>query len=103
VSFTLSEPGAVRFTVERPGKGRKVSGRCVKQRAANRRRPACKLWSALKGSAARAGLKGANRVTFRGRMGGKTLKPGSYRLIVRVTDAAKNASKPKALPFRIVP
>jgi hypothetical protein len=102
VTFKLSERSTVRFTVERPGKGRKVSGRCVKQRASNRSRPACKLWTALRGSASRAGVKGANRVSFRGRMGGKALRPGSYRLVLRAKDRAGNVSAPKALAFRIV-
>jgi hypothetical protein len=102
VSFTLSEPGTVRFTVERPGKGRKVSGRCARPRPANRKRVPCVRWTPLKGSAATPGRKGANRVTFRGRMGGKTLRPGRYRLVLRVTDVARNTARARALRFRIV-
>ena len=41
-------------------------------------------------------------MTFRGRMGGKTLKPGAYRLRMRATDAAKNVSAYKTLRFTIV-
>ena len=40
--------------------------------------------------------------TFRGRMGGKSLKPGAYRLSMRATDAANNVSAYKLLRFTIV-
>jgi hypothetical protein len=54
------------------------------------------------GSVTKAGKKGANAMTFRGRMGGKTLKPGAYRLRMQATDTAKNASAYKQLGFTIV-
>jgi hypothetical protein len=41
VSFTLSEPGSVRFTVDRSVAGRTVKSRCVKPSSSNRARPRC--------------------------------------------------------------
>lgn len=49
-----------------------------------------------------AGKPGANSFTFRGRMGGKALRPGGYRLLGVATDPAKNASKSVNRAFRIV-
>jgi hypothetical protein len=48
------------------------------------------------------GRRGSNRITFRGRIGGKRLRPGSYRLNARVSDRAKNRSRTKRTAFRIV-
>ena len=39
---------------------------------------------------------------FRGRLKGKTLKPGTYRFVIRATDPAGNVSKPRRPVFRIV-
>ena len=43
-----------------------------------------------------------NSFTFRGRIGGRTLRTGGYRLNGTATDPAKNASTPKNKTFRIV-
>jgi hypothetical protein len=79
VSFTLSEPSSVRFSVKRTGKGPKP-----------------------KGSFKVAGKKGANSFTFRGRIGGKKLTPGRYQLIAKATDRAKNASLSRRVAFEII-
>ncbi len=102
VSFTLSEPGKVRFTIDRSGTGRKVKGKCVKTSSANRRRPRCERWIAVKGSFTVAGKKGTNRIELRGRIGGRTLKPGRYRLNASEIDLAGLASRTKRTAFKIV-
>lgn len=102
VSFTLSEPGSVRFTIDRSAAGRTVKGRCVKPSRSNRRRPRCERWTAVKGSFTVAGRKGANRIELRGRIGGRTLAPGRYRLNARETDRAANRSLTKRTAFKIV-
>ena len=50
----------MRFTVQRPTAGRKVAGKCVKVKAANRSRPSCTRWVTVKGSYTTAGKKGVN-------------------------------------------
>jgi len=82
VSFSLSEPGSVRFTVQR-------------QRGPK--------WAPLKGSFTLVGKKGVNRFVFRGRIGGKKLKPGPYRLSAKAKDLANNASATKRTGFTVVP
>jgi hypothetical protein len=57
----------------------------------------------MRGSIAVSGKPGANSFTFRGRIGGKKLKPGSYRLNGKATDRAANASSLRRKGFRIVP
>lgn len=102
VRFNLSEPGTVKFTVERKTRGRKVSKKCVAQTKANRKKRACVRWVRVKGSFTRAGKAGKNSFKFRGRIGGKRLKPGTYRLDGQATDAAKNKSALKRKSFKIV-
>jgi hypothetical protein len=41
-------------------------------------------------------------VRFRGRLKGKTLRPGAYRFVIRARDGAGNVSKPRRPQFRIV-
>jgi hypothetical protein len=102
VSFKLSEPGKVKFTVDRKTRGRKVGKSCKAQTKANRKKKACIRWVKVKGSFTVAGKAGKNSFKFRGRIGGKTLKPGSYRLNSQATDSAKNRSAVKRRGFRIV-
>lgn len=72
-------------------------------RSANdRKKKRCTRWVAVKGSFTVAGNAGANSFTFRGRIGGKKLKPGAYRLSAQATDPAKNTSLPKRKKFKIV-
>jgi len=56
----------------------------------------------LKGSFSRASTAGLNSFRFTGRLRGKKLRPGRYRLVMVATDAAKNKSKPRRAKFRVV-
>jgi hypothetical protein len=102
VSFTLSEPGSVRFTIDRFAAGRRVKGRCVKPASTNRAKARCTRWLAVKGSFTVTGRKGVNRIELRGRIGGRTLASGRYRLNARETDRAANRSSTKRTAFTIV-
>jgi hypothetical protein len=102
VSFTLSDRGAVKFTIDRSGSGRKVKGRCVKRAPKNRTKPKCELWTAVRGSFTVTGKKGPNKIQLRGRIGGRTLQPGHYRLNARGTAPAGNSSTVKRTGFTIV-
>jgi hypothetical protein len=82
LSFVASEASNVRFTVQEAG----------------RKHPA-----RVRGSFKVAARPGPNKLTFRGRIGGKTLAPGRYQLSARAIDKSKNTSVPKAAPFTILP
>jgi Ca2+-binding RTX toxin-like protein len=45
---------------------------------------------------------GARSLAFSGRVKGRTLKPGSYRMLVRATDAAGNRSAARTVRFKVV-
>ena len=101
VSYKLSEAASAKFTVERALKGRKKGKKCVAPNSHNRHAKRCARYRRLKGSFTRASTAGANSFRFTGRLRGKKLSPGRYRLVMVATDAAGNKSKPKRA-FRIV-
>jgi hypothetical protein len=102
VSFSLSEASSVKFTVQRKTKGRKVNGKCKTRTHKNRKKKSCTLYKTVRGSFTVSGKAGKNTFKFTGRMGGKALKPGSYRLTGTASDPSKNTSVPKRKGFKIV-
>ncbi len=102
VSFTLSERSSVIFTVENRSKGRKVGKRCAKPGPSNAGKKSCVRWTTVKGSFTIAGESGANSSIFRGRLAGKALRPGGYRLDGLAKDAANNASATQSTSFTIL-
>jgi hypothetical protein len=91
VTYTLSAPATVAFSVERKLAGRKVGKRCVKQTKANKAKKKCPLFKAVKGSFTHAGAAGSNSFKFSGRLS-KALPPGTYRLTGKTSASSKKAS-----------
>jgi CSLREA domain-containing protein len=54
------------------------------------------------GSFSRNAAAGANGVPFNGRLNGRKLKPGSYRLTASPTDPSGNHGAPASVSFKIV-
>jgi streptogramin lyase len=79
--FRLSEDASVRLVFERLRNGHR---------------------SRRVGTLRRRGVKGLNRMPFRGRIGRKRLAPGLYRVTATAKDIAGNGSRPKRAKFRIV-
>jgi hypothetical protein len=102
VTFNLSERGWVRFTVERKLQGRESGKRCVARRKSNRKKTACARWVKSRGAFTITGETGKNTFTFRGRVGGKSLKPGRYRVNGQATDTTKHRSAIRRTGFVIV-
>lgn len=102
VTFNASEAGSVRFRVQRRAAGRKVGRRCKAPTRRNRKRRKCIRYVTLRGSFTIQATPGTNAFRFRGRMRGRKLKPGRYRLTGKATDRAGNVSTVPARAFRIV-
>ncbi|MGH2918858.1 MAG: hypothetical protein ACRDLS_09730 [Solirubrobacteraceae bacterium] len=89
VRYRLDVAAKVRFVVQRRRAGRRVgagtSGECVAPTKQNRTRAKCVRYVAVKGSFSRSARAGSNRVYFTGRLGGRTLRPGAYRLVATPT------------------
>jgi hypothetical protein len=84
IRFALKLPASVKFTVDRAAAGRKLNGRCVRPTKKNRSAKKCKRHVLLAGFFKRSGAAGSNHSHWNGRLKGKALKPGSYRLIATV-------------------
>ena len=100
VSYTLNLAASVRFTVERPVRGRRVKGHCVAKRKSNRRSRSCTRYSTLRGSFTLKGKAGANSFRFTGRIAGRRLRPGRYRLVATPSVGARAGTSARA-EFRI--
>ena len=85
-------------------KHRHLSRVCLRRARGSRHRTGtrCRKWVTVKGRYSKASLAGASSVRFRGRLKGKTLKPGRYRFVIRARDGAGNRSKARRPKFRIV-
>jgi hypothetical protein len=91
----------VRFTIERKRPGRIVDGKCVRQtkgnRSGNRR---CVVYSRV-GSFTQRGRKGNNRKRWNGRIRGRGLRPGAYRLTLNARAGRDNTAPPRSADFRV--
>ena len=101
IQWLLNEPARVTVCVQ---KSRHLSRVCRRKARSSRHRTGtrCRKWVTVKGRASKASLAGVSSVRFRGRLKGKTLKPGRYRFVIRARDGAGNVSKPQRPAFRIV-
>lgn len=102
VSFVLSEPATVEFTLRRARPGRTIGRRCVRPTRRNRNRPRCTRYVRLRGSFVRQGFRGDNRFGLSGRWRGRKLPPGRYQLEAAPIDAAANRGVALRQGFRIV-
>jgi len=101
-AFELNESARVTFAFTRSATGSKVEGKCVPRTRKNRRGGACQRIITA-GALPFTGHAGQNKVVFVGRLpGGKTLKPGSYTLVITAADALGHTSAPQKLTFTIV-
>jgi hypothetical protein len=92
VSYTLTAPARVRFTVERLLSGHRRGGRC----RAGGRGPRCIRAVRVRGAFSHQGRTGANSVRLPARLGGRRLRAGRYRLTA--TPVGGTATR---APFRV--
>jgi hypothetical protein len=102
VSYVVSERVTTLFRIERAVTGRLVGGRCGVKTRANVRRQACTRYVLLRGSFTRSARAGTSSFRYTGRLSGRALAPGRYRLVARSTDPAGNRSATRRVSFRIV-
>jgi uncharacterized repeat protein (TIGR01451 family) len=103
VRYRLSAAAGVRFSVEKQSTGRRVGGRCAKQTRANRKKPRCARFTAVRGSFTHAGKAGANSFHFTGRLAARKLARASYRLIASPLADDGRAGTAIRKTFRITP
>lgn len=93
VSFRLDRATTVRFTIERALPGRQVRGRCVRPTRSSAGKRQCIRYGSLRRHFNRTGVRGANRFRLTGRLGGRTLGPGRYRLEATPSPGTRGASR----------
>jgi hypothetical protein len=107
--YTLSEDASVYFSIGREQRGLRGSGglcwavtrpigRRLWRRYPKRRCGALKPITVLTGT----GVAGPNSFVFSGRIGGRALKPGRFRVGMSAIDAAGNTSVGHASRFEVV-
>ncbi|EHN09380.1 hydrolase [Patulibacter medicamentivorans] len=101
VRLRLSEPAAITVAVERPRDGRRSGGRCVAPSRRLRKAKRCTRIQQV-GVLRATGREGRNEVAFSGRIKGRSLAPGSYRLRVGARDAAGNVATERPARVTIV-
>jgi hypothetical protein len=99
IRYRLSEAANVTFRIERVRHGRRKAGRC---RLRLRRGPRCTRSVRLQGALTDAGPRGASSFRFRGRLDGRRLARGSYRLVAVAQDAAGNRGRAVRAGMRVV-
>lgn len=100
IKFKLTEKARVTFVVQKPAAGRLVGKSCRKPSAKNRKGKRCTRWLRASKSFRANGKKGSNSLKFSGKVGGKTLKRGRYRLAATAVDKAKGKSPQRTAAFR---
>jgi hypothetical protein len=80
VTYTLTGPATVTFSASRRMHGRLAGKRCVRKTRANAGHRRCTFYVPVKGSFTQAGAAGDNRFIFSGRIDGRALRPGAYKL-----------------------
>ncbi len=91
VSYSDSQAATTTFTVLSEISGRKQGKSCAKPSKANKHGKSCTILKAI-GSFAHTDTVGANKFHFSGRLGGKQLPKGSYKLQAVPHNAAGNGA-----------
>jgi hypothetical protein len=102
LSMVLSEAATVTLRVARPAAGRRVAGACRRPTRLTSGRPRCIRWLSLRGRIVRSLSAGSHALRYRGRLAGRTLRPGRYRLLVRARDSAGNLSAQRSVSFVVL-
>jgi phosphatidylinositol-3-phosphatase len=100
VSYSVSQPAQVSFSIDRGVLGRRSRGRCRKPTRRNRRARTCRRYKRVRGSFAQSAITGSNSLGFGGRLNGRRLKAGHYRLIA-VADGFAGRSNRATRYFRV--
>jgi DNA-binding beta-propeller fold protein YncE len=102
LSYVDSAPALTTVSVQRAGPGRRRGRACARARGPVPRNRRCTRFVAVHGSFTHQDVQGLNRVRFSGRVGGRRLAPGGYRLVATARDAAGTIGRATYATFRVV-
>jgi hypothetical protein len=101
ITFTAATAETVQFSIARASGGRRSGGRCVTQTRSNAKKPRCLRFSTM-ATFGQAVSAGAATLHFSGRINGKRLRRGTYRLTAVPTLAGGATGKAAAVTFRVI-
>jgi hypothetical protein len=102
ISYLLNEQATTTLRVLRKTTGVKKGRTCAKAgRKLKKHAKRCTRWVVVSGSLTHADRPGKNSFRFNGKLRGKRLKAGSYRLVAVARDASGNIGKPIMVAFRV--
>src|SRR5262249_44267159 len=102
ISYSLSEAATTTFTVDLMLPGAKPGHSCVKASRRNHRSQRCTRDVPIRGHFAHASVAGTTRLHFTGRINGRALRRGSYRLNATPRNLQGTTGHTAHAPFRIV-
>jgi hypothetical protein len=102
ISYQDTQAATTTLTVERPASGVIQKGKCVKPSRARPSGKPCTRYLSV-GSFRHRDRVGVNRLRFTGRVGGRKLDPGPYRLKATALGASGVPSRAIFARFRILP
>jgi hypothetical protein len=97
-SFTVNEQATVSLAFAYAASGRRQHKKCVAETTHKRRDRKCTRTAGTLSISVGAGK---HKITFTGRVGHKRLAPGSYRVTITATNAARSRSRSKSLSFTL--
>jgi hypothetical protein len=92
----------VTWGVEQGTVGRRAGGRCVRKTKSNAGKRRCLRFTRMAGSFQTTGKAGQNGFHFSGRLNGRKLAPGSYKVVGIAQDGVGLKSKTQKRNFRVV-
>jgi hypothetical protein len=100
ISYQLTAPAQVTFTVTRLVPGRLSHGRCMQPTRKNRKHRGCTRPFPIRGARTVYGQTGSDTFTFNGRIGAHKLTPGRYQLTATATATGQTGT-PDTVRFTI--
>lgn len=101
VNFTFNEQAKVTFRVQRLRIGRQLNGHCRAPTHPNRKAKRCNLYVIVKGGFTWSGKPGPNTFRFTGRINGRRLAPGGYRIAASARDTSGSLATPARVTFTV--
>jgi Tol biopolymer transport system component len=103
IRWRMNEAARVTLTFQRSRPGRRLGGRCLKPTRRLALRPRCARVRSVAALTVFSGHPGINRLRFRGRLPGKVLGLGTYRVALEARDAGGNVSTTRySRTFKII-
>jgi hypothetical protein len=102
IKFKLSKDATYKLTFDQAKAGRRRGKRCVPQSRTVKTGTKCTAY-VRRGTRSGTGKTGQNDISFRGRLAGKALPLGRYRVTFGAKDAAGNTASSKTAFFKLRP